>query len=184
MFDFLSCGIGSVLGGLLTALVIAGGLLAFASQSRKGAEPIALITCFVLFCLLFYQFTLMYAAIGSKSVAMDFISACHLQFGNDIDGVELKEQMTTLIRENPLISFFIDYGDLEDFDWSQPIKSLQSVVAREYNWYIFRRVIWSVVFTALSALIVALTLGSGKKSRRRRKSSYSSHDDIFNFDSL
>lgn len=181
-FEILSDGFCSVLGGLFTALIIAGGLLyMFTVNSRKGLNPIALICCAILFCLLFYQTTLMYAAIGSKHVAMDFITACHLQFGENIDGAELKEQMVILIRENPLISFFIDYTDLEDFDWSQPIKSLRSVVAREYNWFIFRRVIWSVVFTTLSALIVALTSHSGKKRRRLRRP-YSSDNDIFNFD--
>lgn len=170
MFEFLSYGIGSVLGGLFTALIISGVLLAYStSYTKRGAiDPIALIICGVLFCLLFYQTTMMYSAFDSKGVAMDFISALHLQFGNQINGDELREKMITLIQENPLISFFIDYGDLEDFDWSQPIKSLKSVVAREYNWYIFRRIIWSVVFSGL-ALVGILLTSNRKRSRRRRR---------------
>lgn len=173
MFDFLSCGFSSVLGGLFTAIIIAGGLLMYSTQTSKrgNIEPIPLIISGILFCLLFYQTTLMYAAIGSKSVAMDFINACHLQFGDEINGRELKEQMTMLISQNPLVSFFIDYGDLEDFDWSNPIQSLKSVVGREYNWYIFRRVVWGLVFTVISAVIIILTSGSSRKSRRRNHSS-------------
>ena len=182
MFDFLSCGFWSVLGGLLMSLVIAGCLLAYSTQyTRRGAiEPIPLILSGILFCLLFYQITLMFGAFESKNFALDFISACHLQFGDDIDGEELKSQMTTLIRENPLVSFFIDYGDLEDFDWSQPIKSLRRVVAREYNWYIFRRIVWSIVFSGIAFVGVMLTSGSSRRSRKRRKSF--GFDDDFDFD--
>ena len=178
MFDFLSYGFASVLGGVLTALGISGGLLIYSTQyTKRGAiNPIALIICGMLFCILFYQSTLMYGAFSSKNLAMDFISALHLQFGGEINGAELREQMTTLIRENPLISFFIDYGDLEDFDWSQPIKSLRGVVAREYNWFIFRRVVWSIVFTGIAFGCILLT--SNQKRSRRRNSSYDLDDTL------
>ena len=184
MFDFLSCGFGSVLGGLLTAILVAGGLLAFSTQftKRGSVEPIALILCGILFCVLFYQMTLMYAAFGSKGIAMDFISALHLQFGHEINGVELRDTMTTLIRENPLIAFFIDYADLEDVDWTQPIKSLRDIVAREYNWYIFRRIVWSLVFTAIAFGIIFLTTGGGGKKKRKRKVSFDEEIDFLDFD--
>ncbi|MDE6561817.1 MAG: hypothetical protein K2K75_10585 [Muribaculaceae bacterium] len=179
MFDFLTCGFWSVLGGLLTSLVIAGVLLMYSTQytKRGSIEPLPLVLCLLLFCLLFYQMTLMYGAIGSKSIALEFISACHLQFGDEIDGEELKSQMTTLIKENPLVSFFIDYGDLEDFDWSQPIKSLRKVVSREYNWYIFRRVVWTAVFTGIAFVGIMMSMGRSHRSRKRRRS-YSFDDDL------
>ncbi len=170
MFDFLSNSFGSVLGGLLTALLIAGGLLAYSAQySRRGSlNPVAMIICALLFCLLFYQTTLMYGAFGSKATAMKFITALHLQLGDNIHGAELRDQMAMLIRENPLVAFFIDYGDLEDFDWSEPIKSLRSAVAREYNWYIVRRVVWSVVFIII-ALVGIILASPKKKSKSRRR---------------
>ena len=183
VFDFVSSGFWSVLGGLLTSLVIAGTLLMYSTQytKRGSIEPLPLVLCLLLFCLLFYQTTLMYGAIGSKSIALDFISACHLQFGEEIDGAELKNQMTTLIKENPLVSFFIDYGDLEDFDWSQPIKSLRKVVSREYNWYIFRRVVWTVVFTGIAFVGILLTSNGSGGSKKRTRRSYD-FDDDFNLD--
>ena len=179
MFDFLSSGFCSVLGGLLTSLVIAGTLLMYSTQytKRGSIEPLPLVLSILLFCLLFYQTTLLYGAIGSKSIALDFISACHLQFGDEIDGAELKSQMTTLIKENPLVSFFIDYGDLEGFDWSQPIKSLRKVVSREYNWYIFRRTMWSVTFIGIAFAGIMLSMGRSHRSRKRKRS-YSFDDDL------
>ena len=182
MLDFLSCGFWSILGGLLTSLVIAGVLLMYSTQytKRGSIEPLPLVLCLLLFCLLFYQTTLMYGAIGSKSIAEDFISACHMQFGDKIDGEELKSQMTTLIRENPLVSFFLDYGDLEDFNWSQPIKSLRKVVSREYNWYIFRRIVWSVVFVGIAFVGIMLASSGSHRSRKRRRSY--SFDDNFDLD--
>ncbi|MDE5849994.1 MAG: hypothetical protein K2H38_07620 [Muribaculaceae bacterium] len=182
MFDFIYCGFWSVLGGLLVSLVIAGGLLAYSTQytKRGRVEPLPLVFCGILFCLLFFQMTLMFGAFKSKSFAMDFITACNFQFGDAIDGRELKSQMSILIRENPLVSFFIDYSDLEDFDWSRPIQSLRSVIGREYNWYIFRRIVWSVVFLAIAFVGVMMTSGGSRRSRRRRRSY--SFDDDFDFD--
>lgn len=183
MFDFLSYGFGSVLGGLLTSLLIAGSLVAYSTQfTRRGSvEPLPLAICGVLFCLLFYQLTLMYGAFGNKEITLDFISACNLQFGDEINGSELKSQVISMIRENPLILFFIDYADLESVDWSQPIKSLHSVVAREYNWYIFRRIVWSLVFTGIAFAFITLSF-KNKRGFKKRKYSFSDDDDILNFD--
>ena len=183
IFDFLSCGFSSVLEGLCTALALSGGtlLISFRSSRRGTVEPISLILCCILFFILFYQTTLLYTAIGSKSIAMDFISALHLQFGQEINGAELQERMITLIRENPLISFFVSYGDLENFDWSHPITSLRDVVAREYNWFIFRRIMWSLIFTSITFIAVYFFNGKGKRNKRRsrtpRSSRYSSADN-------
>ena len=185
MFDFLSCGFSSVLGGLFTSLVLSGGILliSFRASKRGTIEPVSLILCCILFFLLFYQTTLLYAAIGSKSLAMDLISALHLQFGHEINGEELQDQMTSLIRENPLISFFLSYGDLEQFDWSHPITSLRDLVAREYNWFIFRRIIWSLIFTTITFVIVYLLNGKGKNNKRNRarrtRSSESSYNEYY-----
>lgn len=183
MFDFLSCGFGSVLGGLLTAIFVAGGLLVISIRNAKhnSIEPLPLVLCGVLFCLVFYQTTMIYAAIGSKGIVLDMITACHLQFGGEINGVELREQVNRLIEENPLISFFIDVTDLEDFDWSQPIKSLRSVVSREYNWYIVRRIIWSLVFIFI-AIIGIMFCQNLKPQKRRHKRSFDDDRDFFQFD--
>ena len=156
MFDFLSCGFSSVLGGLFSSLVISGAILliSFRSSKRGAVEPISLLLCATLFILLFYQTTLLYAAIGSKSLALDLIRALQLQFGQEINGDELQENMMTLIRENPLISLFISYGGLEQYDWSNPITSLKDLIAREYNWFICRRAIWSIVFMPIAFITV------------------------------
>lgn len=169
VFDFLSCSFGSVFGGFITSIIISCGLVLFsAKNTKKGSlEPFPVICGFVLFCLLFFQTTLMYAAIGSKGIALDFVSACNLQFGGHIDGEELKHQMVMLIQENPVISFFIDYGDLEDFDWSQPIKSLRTVIGREYNYYILRRIAWIAAYILILGSIIVLSTSHGKKSRTR-----------------
>lgn len=184
VFDFLSCSFGSVFGGFITSIIISCGLVLFsAKNTKKGSlEPLPVICGFVLFCLLFFQTTLMYAAIGSKGIALDFVSACNLQFGGQIDGEELKQQMVMLIQQNPVISFFIDYGDLEDFDWSQPIKSLRAVIGREYNYYILRRIAWIVVYILILGSIIVFSSFNGKKSGTRHARTGSNNRTQRNFD--
>lgn len=171
MFEFLSYGFGSVFGGLITALVVSSLLLFISIKFSRGVvSPLALIGAFILFCLLFYQTTSMYCAINYKGVAMKFITALNLQMGDEIDGQALKETVRDAITENPILLFFIDYADLEDFDWSRPIHSLREIISSEFNWYIFRRLMWSLLFIALFGGMMFLpSQGSKRRSRRRSK---------------
>lgn len=179
-FEILSNGFSSVLGGLFTALAVAGGLLyLLAVNSRRGLQPIAAICCALLFCFLFYQTTLMYAAISEKSDVLNFISALHLQFGNQIDGETLRQTIVPIIEQNPVVSFFVDYTNLEDFDWSQPIVSARTAIAREFNWFIFRRIVWSAVFIIIFGGVALMTLGSTKRSRRLSNS----YDEVYSSES-
>lgn len=170
MFDFLSYGFGSVFGGFLTALAVSGAMLFLSVKSSRngGLSPLALIVAFVLFCLLFFQFTSMYSAISYKGTALKFISGLNLQYGDNINGAELKELVGEAITQNPLLYFFIDYADFEDFDWSRPIHSLHSIVAREFNYYILRRLAWSLLFSLLGAAAIYFTGQSGNGKSRRR----------------
>lgn len=184
VFDFLECGFVSLFGGFILSLLISGALLGYSTINikRGSIEPIPLLVCITLFCLLFYHTTLMLGAIGSKNVVMDLIGAYHLQFGNEIDGSETKEYMVNLINENPLVSFFVDYADLEDVDWSHPIKSLQDVVGREFNSYIIHRIIWSLTFTAIAFVLVVFgSASNSRKSKRKRRRSHRD-EDIFSLD--
>lgn len=180
MFEFLSYGFGSVFGGLITTLVISGILLFLSFRNSNGAvSPLALIGAFILFCLLFFQMTSMYCAINYKGVALKFITALNLQIGDQINGQELKEIVRNAITENPILLFFIDYADLEDFDWSRPIHSLRDVVSREFNWYIFRRILWSLLFIILFGGMMFIPYrGSGRNKRKRIYSTFS-EDEYF-----
>lgn len=176
MFEFLSYGFGSVFGGLITALVISGILLCISFRNSNGAvSPLALIGAFILFCLLFFQMTSMYCAINYKGLALKFITALNLQIGDQIDGQELKEKVSELVTQNPILLFFIDYADLEDFDWSRPIHSLRDVVSREFNWYIFRRILWSLLFIVLFGGMMFLPSQGSKRSSRRRSKRRRTH---------
>lgn len=168
----------------MTSIIISCGLVLFsAKNTRKGSiEPLPLICACILFCLLFFQTTLMYAAIGSKGIALDFISACNLQFGGQIDGEELKQQMMVLIQNNPIISFFIDFGDLEDFDWYQPVKSLRAVIGREYNYYILRRIAWIVAFIVILGSVIIFSSYKGGNSRRGRTRTGANYRSQRNFE--
>ena len=182
MFEFLSYGFGSVFGGLITALLISGLLLFISVKKSAGkVSPLALIGGLILFCLLFYQMTSMYCAINYKALALKFVTALNLQVGNQIDGQELKETIETAITQNPILLFFIDYADLENFDWSRPFHSLHNLISSEFNGYIWRRALWSLLFIGLFGGMMFIPENgkrrrmrhSGKKRKRYSHSIYS-----------
>ena len=171
MFDFLSYSFGSVFGGCITAIIIAGSVLCIAIKQSKNGEinPIAVICCLILFCLLFFQTTWVYIAVGSKGLLQDLIYAISLQFGDQIEGLGLKDTIEDIIKENPIFSFFIHYTDLQNFDWSNPYTSLNKLVIKEINGFILRRILWSLFFIVIfGASIWYLQTRSvnGKNSKR------------------
>lgn len=179
MFEFLSYGFGSVFGGFLTSIIIVGGIVFFAlSNSKKGQiSPIGIIAAFILFCLLFYHSTEFFAAWNTKDFFVGLIGSMHTQFGGEINGQELSQQVHMLIAQNPVVSFFIDYGDLEDVDWEQPISSLKSIVAREFNYFMLHRVLWMLAFSAIFGFVIFKTTEASRSTRRKKARSYSNDDD-------
>lgn len=94
---------------------------------------------------------------------MKLIAGINLQFGGDINGQNVKEEVAQMLTQNPLLTFFIDYADLVDFDWSHPIQSLRDVVSREFNYFILRRIAWSALFILIFGAPMFLLEGSSKK---------------------
>ena len=184
MFEFLTYGFGSVFGGLITALLISGLLLFISVKNSSGrVSPLAMIGAFTLFCLLFFQMTSMYCAINYKGVALKFITALNLQIGDQIDGQELKQKVSELVSQNPILLFFIDYADLEDFDWSRPFHSLHKIIASEFNQYILHRALWSLLFICLFGGIMFIPEnGRKRKISRSRKKRKSYSDSIYSED--
>lgn len=180
MFEFLSYGFGSVFGGLITALIISASLLLISIKYSDGnVRPMALVGAVLLICLLFYQMTSMYCAIYYKGVAMKFITALNLQTGGNIDGKALEETIRGAITENPILFFFIDYADLQDFDWTQPIQSLRNIVSKEFNLYIFHRILWSLLFIVVFGGLMFIP--SQRRKRRKRDYSFEDYSEFTDF---
>lgn len=184
MFDFLSYGFGSVFGGFVTSVIIVGGVIVFATQySRRSAlSPLGIVCALILWGLLFFQTTSFYAAWGAKSEAVGLVSSLQMQFGDTIDGEAFGGEMRHLLRENPLLQYFVGQFDLSDVDWSNPIVSMKSVVAREYNYFMLRRLAWSLAFIAIFGFVIVKTVTSSKRERKHKTRIYDEDDSGYNFD--
>lgn len=174
MFDFLSYSFGSVFGGCITALIIAGTILFLSIKQSNSGElnPLAAISCVILFCLLFFQITWVYIAIGSKGLLQDLIGAIFLQWGDRMNGLELKETIENIIRDNPIFSFFIHYADLQSFDWSDPYSSLNNLINGQLNGFIVRRCLWSILFIVVFGGIIWYLETKGSSGKKYTPSSH------------
>ena len=175
MFEFLSYGFGSVFGGLITALVISGLLLFVSIRNSNGSvSPLALIGAFILFCLLFYQFTTLYDAVAAKKLILKYISLFHL---DDLTGEKLKAFLLYegIYNRNPLVINNI----LELLDPEKHYETLSELISNKLNWFIFRRILWSLLFIILFGGIMFIPYGGSGRNKRKRKYSTFSEDEYF-----
>lgn len=177
MLEFLSYGFTSVMGGFLTSIALVFGIIFIGfrfSNNRFELSPLCLILSAILFCLLFYQTTCMYAYMSWKDDCVSFINSCLWQFGDNIDGEEFQSVMVSAINDNPLLAFIVNYVGLADFDWSQPITSLGEYISTQFDYMIIECIIWIIVFLALFGFLI---LRFSETKKRRKSFSYSSNDE-------
>lgn len=177
IFDLLSYSFGSVIGGLITSLFIVAVLLliAFKKSRKDNIEGWSIMCSIVLFCMLFFQTTLLYAATSCRNAALSFISTYQGHLGKIIDSEELKVNITELSSENPMISSFVDYTDLDQLDLANPLQPILDSINKQYNSFLFRRLMWSLSFIGILGAGIIFPSFSGTGKSCRRKSKYHSH---------
>lgn len=134
----------------------------------------------VLGILLIFQSVLI---CGSLSI-LDMVNSCEEymiqmvvpyvnSLGNSVVTAEDRNELTgEIISQFPLLEYFI----VEDTFSNLTISELPSAIAEEcrsyFHWYIFRRVMWSLGFVVVAAIVVIKTMD--KSYTHHRYSSYNS----------
>lgn len=75
-----------------------------------------------------------------------------------------------LIEEYPLLRYYISGGEFAGFTPAQLPHAIVSELRVFMRWYIFRRILWSVGFVIVGAIIVIKSLSRNHSSTRPRES--------------
>lgn len=180
MFTFFSYGLGCILGGAVSAILICGILLFLsARQSKYGTlSPIALLAAIILFCVLFYQLANLFCAIQCKSVVLDAIDGLRQRLQN-IDLQTSKEIISNLIDRYPIINVFFDTSLLNDINWSDPITSLHELIKGKFNSFIWTKIGWASGFTVVLGAAMFIPVKNGIGRRRNGHHDPSSQSDCY-----
>lgn len=166
--------IGSLLLGVF--LTIVGIVLMFVlirSWWRNSTfTPMSFVVGGILFFFLAYQAVLICGAVTIKSYCDDVEMAINGMVANIPDDVPFSTEDSQVIldqisEEWPLVGYYVNMADFRG-QTSATIGSAMADELRSYmNWFILRRVCWSLAFVVIGAIIVIKTITVHNNQLRR-----------------
>ena len=146
--------------GILAAIAVTAILyfIIFSLQGgSKSINPLSLVFAIPLFVLLSIQFYLLFGSISLKhtcnkaSTWIDAIVPEHSVDGS-FSREDVNEAVHQLVTTFPLASTFIDADDISLDKDNTLGEALTNKVQTYLNWYIVRRIAWSIAFIVLATI--------------------------------
>lgn len=175
MVEFIKYASASLLWGILIGLLCLAIFFIIVKGWWKDAHFTfkSYMTGAALGIILIYQCTLLSGAVMIINMADDcepVISSYVNQYANQSEQVLSKEETDKLIsdftKNNPLVANHIDTSELQDCTAKEIPSVIISQVKGYMGWFIFRRVLWSLGFTMIAAILVIKSI-SRQQNRRR-----------------
>ena len=170
--------------GILVAVIVVAALffiIAAMQGGNKRFSPLTYILGVALTAFLSFQFTFMIGAIMFKSDCNDITSIINDFIPNSslTNGIgEIRSNLKQLAKEEPFIKNFIDVDAIDDSLPDGAIgDAILSKVHSYLNWYIFRRIMWSLVAMIIASFLLRFTLAT-----KRRPIDYDDDDSDYSYD--
>ena len=134
--------------------------------------PMSFVVGGILFFFLAYQAVLICGAVTIKSYCDDVEMAINGMVANIPDDVPFSTEDSQVIldqisEEWPLVGYYVNMADFRG-QTSATIGSAMADELRSYmNWFILRRVCWSLAFVVIGAIIVIKTITVHNNQLRR-----------------
>lgn len=175
LFNIMAYSMGSMLLGVVLTLV--GVILMFLLIKGWWRDstftPVSFCVGAVLFVLLAFQSVLICGAVTIKSYSDDAEAAINAM----VAGIPQDMPLTTadsqkildhLSREWPLVGYYVGEADFRNHTPATIARSMIDELRSCMNYFILRRVGWSLFFIVLGAVAVIKTISYGYASRRMR----------------
>lgn len=133
----------------------------------------SILTGCILFFFLSFQSILLCGAITIKSYTNDVNRYIHSLVSNISDNKHFSTEESQLVlnrisEEWPLVGYYVNQADFEGHT-PESIADAMSEELRNYmNWFIARRIGWSLLFITIGAIIVIKTISLHNNQRRKR----------------
>lgn len=148
----------------------------------------------VLFIFLTFQSILFTGALTIKKMSNDvglyindYVEA-YYPVGSKITTEESQQMFDEVLKVFPLLRKYVDKGTFVGFSTGNIAEAVVGSINKYFNWYMVRRVLWSLLFVAISVFVAIKTADidtHSSSSSRRRGNSYnynrrsSRHDNNF-----
>lgn len=176
LFEILRYSTGSVLLGILFGLACLALFFFLIKGWYKNATftPVSYIVGAVLGILLIFQSILICGSVSIyrsisryEMIAQEMVDK-YLAYNPDrvFTNSETNALTQDIISNNPLLSYYVGGSEIVGYNVSQYPKALADACRTYFRWYIFRRVMWSLGFVIVAAVIVIKTMEHSQQSHR------------------
>lgn len=167
--------------GIIAAVVIVAALF-FVIASMQGGNkrftPLSYILGIALGAFLTFQCASMIGAIMFKSdcydtaaIVDDFTPNSELRQ----DSKDIRKELRRMQNDNPFIENFIDIDEIDENLPDGAIGTAALSKVHTYlNWYIFRRILWSLLACGIGVLAILYTMERTPRGRTRKTPGYRS----------
>ena len=191
LINIIMYSIGNLFLGIF--LTIVGVLLMFfiiQSWYRNSKfSVISYIVGAILFLFLSYQSVLLCGSVTVKSYCDDVETAINGWVSPIPENISFTQSDSQLILEKitkewPLVGYFVGGADFTGHTSADIAESMMDELKVFMNWFILRRVLWSVLFIVISAALVIKTMDKisrnsfSHRSRTSSRSRRKSYDDL------
>lgn len=181
LFSIARYAIGSLfLGVLLTAAGLALMFWLIKSWRRKSEyTPLSFVVGAVLFCFLSFQAILLCGAVAIKGYTDDVEYAINEAVKALPEDYEFNKNDSQAILNGvsdawPLVSHYLERADFSGHTPDTIATAMADEMNRWMNWYIARRVGWSLLFVVIGAFVVNKTMDTVEEKRFSRRQSSAS----------
>ena len=178
--DILTYSIGSIfLGTLISVSCIGILLILIKAWNRKSLfSPITYITAGILFLILAYNCTCIIGAIAMKSdieimesMISQMINLPMSEYNPDIDQEVSSEIIRQVIMDNPVLNYFFGSTNFDNYTLSELSHVITNNLYDSLNTLIIQKILYSVSFIVIGAIVILKTLNNGIPSMHRSASS-------------
>lgn len=174
LYNILMYSIGSLLLGVL--LTIVGIVLMFIlirSWWRNCTfTPMSFVVGGILFFFLAFQSILLCGAVTIKSYCNDVENAINTMVDDLPEDIQFSTEDSQVILDNisqewPLVGYYVNLADFQGHTPDTIAEAMADELRSYMNWFILRRVGWSLLFVIVGAVIVIKTITIHNNRLRR-----------------
>lgn len=176
LFELLKLSFSSLIWGvLITILCLVLFFVLIKGWYRSATfTPLSYLIGAVLFLFLSFQSTMIVGGLKINSLSQEYYIQIeslvnHFYDADDSVSTQVSTKLVDkLIRENPILKYYIGWGEFSGYTASQLPQAVVSTLQTYIRWYIVRRLLWCLFFVGVGAFVVIRSMAIA----RRRPHSY------------
>lgn len=173
LFNILTYSMGSLLLGIILTIVGIGLMFVFVKLWWKvdTFTPMSFICGFILFFFLAFQSVLFCGAVTIKSYCDDIEIAINqivdkIPLNNRFSQEDSQLILNQISETWPLVGYYVNMADFEGHTPATIAKAMADELRSVMNWFILRRIGWSLLFVFIGAVAIIKSISGRYQSGR------------------